>query len=145
MKSFKFFTVFVILGIVAILGSCHSSKITQQPQDIENLVVLENSNTNVTAKSNGDNELLKISNHSFLSEKDENKTFAVTGLLREVDGNWYLFENPKSRSKVTYILTVPRELETAFIEKKDKTVTIQGILTNVRNTWTKEMEVLSVM
>ena len=145
MKNFKIFTGFVIFGIVIIFGSCCSSKITQQTLDVENLVVSENSNTTVTANSSSDKELLKINNHSFLSEKDENKSFVVTGLLRQVDESWLLVENSKSRSKVTFILTVPMNLESEFFAKKDTIVTLQGILIKARNAWTKEMEVLAFM
>ena len=81
-------------------------------------------------------------NHSFLKEENVGQSFVITGLLSFSESeNWILIENPKSKSKVNFILEVPEELQEDFEQRKDKPVTVAGILTKVNGTWSKELKV----
>lgn len=88
--------------------------------------------------------LLPMENHSFLKEENVGQSFVITGLLSfSESGNWILTENPKSKSKVSFVLEVPDELQKAFAQRKDNPVTVCGILTKVNGTWLKELKVES--
>ena len=87
-------------------------------------------------------DLLPMGNHSFLKEENIGQNFEITGLLSFSEfGNWVLIENPKSKSKVTFILEVSEELQKDFEQRKDNPVTVAGILTKVNGTWSKELKV----
>jgi hypothetical protein len=126
----------ILLGFLAILilatVSCHSKKESvPEAEPVE--IVIEKNPT-----------ILPVANHSFLTEEDVGETLTIAGVLSGEKGNWVLTENASSKSRVTFVLEVPADLELELEQHVSEKVTVQGILTNVRSTWTKEMKVLSI-
>ena len=124
----------IILGLLIIFlvmtFACQSQK--NVTPEIQNESVLQ------------EKDLLPMGNHSFLKEENVGQSFVITGLLSfSESGNWILTENPKSKSKVSFILEVSEELQKDFEQRKDNPVTVCGILTKVNGTWLKELKVES--
>ena len=101
----------------------------------------------IDVKLNETNTKLPVSvlqNHSFLTEENVGESVVVIGLLQKKDNNWILVENPNSRSRVTFYLEVSESFEKMFLAHDGKKVKITGVLTKVRNSWTKEMVVVAL-
>jgi hypothetical protein len=89
-------------------------------------------------------------NYSSLSENDVGKNITLTGLLEFSDGEYRLITNPKSRSRVTFMLLfdAPNEPVLNAAQKNQihlyagQTVTVTGILTKADSPWTKELAVI---
>lgn len=126
----------ILLGFLAILilttVSCHSKKESVPEAEPVEIVIEKNPS------------ILPVANHSFLTEEDVGETLTITGVLSGEKGSWVLTENASSKSRVTFVLEVPADLELELEQLVSEKVTVQGILTNVRSTWTKEMKVLSI-
>ena len=122
--------VYVFFILMVVIFGCQSQK--NVTPEIQNESVLQ------------EKDLLPMGNHSFLKEENVGQSFVITGLLSfSESGNWILTENPKSKSKVSFILEVPDELQKDFEQRKDNPVTVCGILTKVNGTWLKELKVES--
>ena len=120
--------VYVFFILMVVIFGCQSQK--NVTPEIQNESVLQ------------EKDLLPMGNHSFLKEENVGQSFVITGLLSFSEAeNWILIENPKSKSKVNFILEVPEELQEDFEQRKDKPVTVAGILTKVNGTWSKELKV----
>lgn len=90
------------------------------------------------------NEHFPLNNHSFLTEKDVGTSIKITGLLSKNNDKWILTENPKSKSKVSFILDTSEEIKKIFELKKNTLVSVNGKLLKVYSQWTKEIKVESV-
>lgn len=125
----------ILLGFLVILilatFSCHSKK--ESVLEEQEKVVIEKNPT-----------ILTITNHSFLTEKDVGETLTITGVLSGEKGNWVLTENASSKSRVTFVLEVPTDLELEFVQLVSEKVTVTGTLTNVYSTWKKAMTVTEI-
>ena len=122
--------VYVFFILMVVIFGCQSQK--NVTPEIQNESVLQ------------EKDLLPMGNHSFLKEENVGQSFVITGLLSFSESeNWILIENPKSKSKVNFILEVPDELQKDFEQRKDNPVTVCGILTKVNGTWLKELKVES--
>ncbi|AEE17813.1 hypothetical protein [Treponema brennaborense] len=88
--------------------------------------------------------LVPAASHSYLNENNIGEVLSVTGFLRGSDGKWTLLENPESKSRVTFILIVPAELEGFFSTLNEASVTVTGILTEASAVWTKTLAVTAV-
>ena len=125
----------ILLGFLVILilatFSCHSKK--ESVLEEQEKVVIEKNPT-----------ILTITNHSFLTEKDVGETLTITGVLSGEKGNWVLTENASSKSRVTFVLEVPADLELELEQFVSEKVTVTGTLTNVYSTWKKAMTVTEI-
>lgn len=89
-----------------------------------------------------------ITNHAFLSEKDEGAVITITGMLSgNKENGFVLKEDPWSRSVVYFYLQ--RDENSADVydtlsSYSGSTVTISGVLIDASAMWTKEMSVVSV-
>ena len=126
----------ILLGFLAILilatVSCHSKK-ESAPEAEPVEIVIEKNPT-----------ILPVANHSFLTEEDVGETLTITGVLSGEKGRWVLTENASSKSRVTFVLEVPADLELELEQLVSEKVTVTGTLTNVYGTWKKAMKVLSI-
>ncbi len=126
----------ILLGFLVILilatFSCHSKKESVLEEEQEKVVIEKNPT------------ILTITNHSFLTEKDVGETLTITGVLSGEKGNWVLTENPSSKSRVTFVLEVPADLELELEQLVSEKVTVTGTLTNVYGTWKKAMTVTEI-
>ena len=127
----------ILLGFLAILilatVSCHSKK-ESEPEAEPVEIVIEKNPT-----------ILPVVNHSFLTEEDVGETLTITGVLSGQKGNWVLTENASSKSRVTFVLEVPADLELELEQLVSEKVTVTGTLTNVFGTWKKAMKVASIV
>lgn len=83
--------------------------------------------------------------HSYLSEENIGETVSVQGLLSQNGDNFVLFENPDSKSRVTFELTVKdKKIKEELKNQIGNTVKVSGKLTAVPSTWTKKITVLKV-
>ena len=125
----------ILLGFLVILilatFSCHSKK--ESVLEEQEKVVIEKNPT-----------ILTITNHSFLTEEDVGETLTITGVLSGEKGNWVLTENASSKSRVTFVLEVPTDLELELEQLVSEKVTVTGTLTNVYGTWKKAMTVTEI-
>lgn len=117
--------------------SCASAKKTEVQE------VTETESSILKVPLNGGHFQSGIS-HSFLKEKDEGCELTVTGLFT-YGKPCILTENPSWRNKVTFVLEVSEELDTQCKEVDGKTVTISGILTDAKSTWSKKMTVTAIL
>ena len=85
-----------------------------------------------------------VHNHSFFTEKDVGKSFSVKGKLFYKESNWVLLENPNSRSCVSFVLEVSKEVNSLLAENEGRIVTVVGTLTKVKDTWNKTIFVISI-
>lgn len=126
----------ILLGFLVILilatFSCHSKKESVLEEEQEKVVIEKNPT------------ILTITNHSFLTEEDVGKTLSITGVLFGEKGNWILTENASSKSRVTFVLEVPADLELELEQLVSEKVTVTGTLTNVYSTWKKAMTVTEI-
>lgn len=126
----------ILLGFLVILilatFSCHSKKASVLEEEQEKVVIEKNPT------------ILTITNHSFLTEKDVGETLTITGVLSGEKGNWVLTENASSKSRVTFVLEVPTDLELELEQLVSEKVTVTGTLTNVYGTWKKAMTVTEI-
>ena len=126
----------ILLGFLAILilatVSCHSKKESVPEAEPVEVVIEKNPS------------ILPVANHSFLTEEDVGETLTITGVLSGEKGSWVLTENASSKSRVTFVLEVPADLELELEQLVSEKVTVTGTLTNVYGTWKKAMKVLSI-
>jgi hypothetical protein len=126
----------ILLGFLVILilatFSCHSKKESVLEEEQEKVVIEKNPT------------ILTITNHSFLTEEDVGETLTITGVLSGEKGNWVLTENASSKSRVTFVLEVPTDLELELEQLVSEKVTVTGTLTNVYGTWKKAMTVTEI-
>lgn len=85
-----------------------------------------------------------VSNHSFLTEENVGEAFSIVGELQQVENKWLLIENPKSKSKVTFVLEGFSSMENLLAENLEKSVKITGILTAVDGAWSKTLSVSAI-
>ena len=83
--------------------------------------------------------------HSYLTEKNIGETVSVQGLLSQNGDNFVLFENPDSKSRVTFEITVKdKKIKEELKKQTGNTVKVSGELNAVLSTWTKKITVLKV-
>ena len=88
---------------------------------------------------------IPVMNHSFLTEENIGENITITGLLGKNGSSFTLLENPDSKSRVTFILTVENDsLKKKLSSQAGNIVQVSGILTSVSSTWQKGMKVLSL-
>lgn len=85
-----------------------------------------------------------VSNHSFLTEENVGEAFSIVGELQQVENKWLLIENPKSKSKVTFVLEGFSSMENLLAENLEKSVKITGVLTAVDGAWSKTLSVSAI-
>ena len=84
-------------------------------------------------------------NHSYLTEENIGETITIKGRLSQNGNSFTLLENPDSKSRVTFILTVENDsLKKKLSSQAGNIVQVSGILTSVSSTWQKGMKVLSL-
>lgn len=83
--------------------------------------------------------------HLNLSENDIGKTFTITGILNNDETRgWSVLENPESRSRVTFYMSVPDNLTAACKSLKGSYVCVTGILTSSKSPWTNYLQVKEI-
>lgn len=85
-----------------------------------------------------------VSNHSFLTEENIGETVSIVGELQQIEKQWLLIENPKSKSRVTFVLEDFSSMKKNLTEYLGKAVKITGVLTAVDGAWTKTLSVSSI-
>ena len=86
-----------------------------------------------------------VMNHSFLTEENIGENITIKGLLSQNGNSFILLENPDSKSRVTFMLTVENDsLKKQLSAQAGNIVQISGILTSASSTWQKGMKVLSL-
>ncbi len=85
-----------------------------------------------------------LRSHSYLNENDVGKIFNIEGLLQGAEGQWTVIENPESRSRVTFILETPLELQSTMHVLNNKSVLIRGVLIEASAVWTKKLKVIEI-
>lgn len=86
-----------------------------------------------------------VMNHSFLTEENIGETITIKGRLSQNGNSFTLLENPDSKSRVTFIITVENDsLKKQLSAETGNIVQISGILTSVNSPWQKGMKALSL-
>lgn len=128
---------FAVLVSVTVL-SCASAKKSEVQERGE-----ISSQENETLTLNG-GSLHPLTGYSFLKEKDEGCELTVTGLFA-YGKPCILTENPDGRNRVTFVLEVPEELDDRCRDMDGETVTVSGVLTDAKSTWSKKMTLTKIM
>ena len=72
------------------------------------------------------------------------KERALATALQQIEKQWLLIENPKSKSRVTFVLEDFSSMKKNLTEYLGKAVKITGVLTAVDGAWTKTISVSSI-
>ena len=84
-------------------------------------------------------------NHSYLTEENIGETITIKGRLSQNGNSFTLLENPDSKSRVTFIISVENDsLKKKLSAETGNIVQISGILTSVASPWQKGLKALSL-
>lgn len=109
--------------------SCNSTEV-KEFSSLENKLEVKDSSTVVL--------------HSALSEKNIGSEFKIRGKLVESENGFILYENPRSRSKVTFVLEASNEIQVLLKEHVSEFITLKGTLIDVSSPWLKTLKVESI-
>ncbi len=135
----KSFFVVLIISLAFVFLSCASKSHLETSE--------ESSFADSTASDSSDNSFRheKLANHSFLTEKNIGESFAIYGLIVKNGEDFVLIENPKSKSRVSFILTFEEDyLKEKVALKANVTAEISGILVSVESPWRKGLKVVDI-
>lgn len=141
MKNWLFGILVVILIFGLVFFGCKSKNTLEESYEktSESVVVIPAfvNNQEITLP-------VTVSNHSFLTEENVGEAFSIVGELQQVENKWLLIENPKSKSKVTFVLEGFSSMENLLAENLEKSVKITGVLTAVDGAWSKTLSVSAI-
>lgn len=132
---------FILCAACLILAGCTTSKKEKTSQSSNSASVQSNGVYGLK----GETSKGPIGNHSSLSASDVGREMVIFGLIKKNDNVFILNENPDSRSCVSFILDVDKNL-IAKMEKLDgQYASLKLEITDASKAWTKYARVLEVM